>query len=50
MKEIWKGLQARRGELVEVREVQTADAYLATLSSTMTEWHSPEDEEAFRDL
>jgi hypothetical protein len=50
MKEVWKGLQARRGELVEVREVKTADAYLATLSSTMTEWNSPEDEEAFRDL
>jgi hypothetical protein len=30
--------------------VRTADAYLAALSETMTEWNSPEDEEAFRDL
>src|ERR1700731_896635 len=50
MKEIWKRLQARRGEVVEVRQVRTADAYLAALSETMTEWNSPEDEEGFRDL
>jgi hypothetical protein len=50
MKEVWKQLQARRGEVVEVRQVRTADAYLAALSETMTEWNSPEDEEAFRDL
>jgi hypothetical protein len=50
MKEIWKRLQSRRGEVVEVRQVRTADAYLAALSETMTEWNSPEDEEAFRDL
>ena len=50
MKEIWKRFQSRRGEVVEVREVKTADAYLAALSDTMTEWNSPEDEEAFRDL
>jgi hypothetical protein len=50
MKEIWKRFQSRRGEVVEVREVKTADAYLAALSETMTEWNSPEDEEAFRDL
>ena len=50
MKEIWKQFQSRRGEVVEVREVKTADAYLAALSDTMTEWSSPEDEEAFRDL
>ncbi len=50
MKTIWKSFQARRHERVEVREVRTADAYLAALSDTMTEWSSPEDEEAFRDL
>jgi hypothetical protein len=50
MKEIWKRFQARRGDVVEVREVKTADAYLAALSDIMTEWNSPEDEEAFRDL
>jgi len=50
MKEVWKKLQARRGDVVEIRQVRTADAYLAALSETMTEWQSPEDEEAFRDL
>ena len=50
MKEVWKRLQSRRGEVVEIREVRTADAYLAALSSTLSEWNSAEDEEAFRDL
>ncbi|MGD0333385.1 MAG: hypothetical protein ABSA90_09020 [Xanthobacteraceae bacterium] len=50
MKEIWKTFQRRRGEVVEVREVRTADAYLEALSNTLSEWNSPADEEAFRDL
>jgi hypothetical protein len=50
MKEVWKRLQSRRGEVVEIREVRTADAYLAALSNTLSEWNSPEDEEAFGDL
>jgi hypothetical protein len=50
MKEIWKRLQSRRGEIVEIREVRTADAYLDALTNTLAEWNSPEDEEAFRDL
>ena len=50
MKPIWKSFQARRHERIEIREVRTADAYLAALSGSMTEWNSPEDEEAFRDL
>lgn len=50
MKDIWKRFQARRGRTVEVREVRTADAYLATLTDTLAEWTTPEDEEAFRDL
>jgi len=50
MREIWKRFQSRRGELVQVREARTADAYLEALTSTLTEWNSPEDEEAFRDL
>ena len=50
MKEIWKRFQARRGDVVEVRQVQTADTFLAALSDTMSEWNSLEDEEAFRDL
>jgi hypothetical protein len=50
MKTIWKRLQKRRGEVIEVREVRTADAYLEALGGTLSEWNSPEDEEAFRDL
>jgi len=50
MKEIWKRFQSRRGEIVEIREVRTADAYLDALTNALTEWNSPEDEEAFRDL
>jgi hypothetical protein len=50
MKKVWKAFQARRREVVEIREVRTADAYLAALSDTLSEWNSAEDEEAFRDL
>jgi len=50
MKKIWKRFQARRKEVVEIREVRTADSYLAALSDTLSEWDSPADEEAFRDL
>jgi hypothetical protein len=50
MREIWKRFQARRGEIVKIRETRTADSYLKALSGTLTEWTSPADEEAFRDL
>lgn len=50
MRDIWKRFQARRGEIVVVRETRTADSYLKALSGTLSEWNSPEDEEAFRDL
>ncbi|MCW5689584.1 MAG: hypothetical protein KIT76_13640 [Pseudolabrys sp.] len=50
MKLIWKRFQTRRKEVVEIRKVQTADSYLAALSDTLSEWNSPADEEAFRDL
>ena len=50
MREIWKRFQARRGEIVVIRETRTADNYLKALSGTLSEWNSPEDEEAFRDL
>jgi hypothetical protein len=50
MKLVWKQFQARRKEVVEIRKVQTADSYLAALSDTLSEWNSPADEEAFRDL
>lgn len=50
MREIWKRIQARRGEIVQVRETRTADSYLNALTGTLAEWDSPEDDEAFRDL
>ncbi len=50
MREIWKRFQARRGEIVRVREMRTADSYLKALGATLSEWNSPEDDEAFRDL
>jgi hypothetical protein len=50
MREIWKRFQARRGEIVPIRETRTADSYLAALTGVMTEWNSPADDEAFRDL
>jgi len=50
MREIWKRFQARRGEIVKVRETRTADSYLDALTGTLSEWDSPEDNEAFRDL
>ncbi len=50
MREIWKRFQARRGEIVKVRETRTADSYLNALSETLAEWNSPTDEEAFHDL
>ena len=50
MREIWKRFQARRGEIVKVRETRTADSYLKAIGETLTEWNSSADEEAFRDL
>jgi hypothetical protein len=50
MREIWKRLQARRGDIVAIREARTADSYLKALGGTLSEWQSPEDDEAFRDL
>jgi hypothetical protein len=50
MKKIWKRFQARRKSIVEIREVQTADSYLAALGDTLSEWNTPADDEAFRDL
>jgi hypothetical protein len=50
MKTVWTKLQKDRGKVVGVRQVTSADSYLASLGSTLDEWNSPEDEEAFRDL
>ena len=50
MRDIWKRFQARRGEIVAIRETRSADSYLRALTGTLDEWTSPEDEEAFRAL
>jgi hypothetical protein len=50
MKDVWTKMQRERGRMVEVRQVLSADSYLAALGETLDEWNSPEDEEAFRDL
>ncbi len=59
-KKVRESLHARPGDLIEY-EVQDgvvlvrragpfARSFHAALSDTLTEWSSPEDEEAFRDL
>jgi len=51
MKKVWNTwFENRRGETVEMREAMLADDYLAASSALFSEWNSPEDEEAFRDL
>ena len=50
MREIWTRFQERRGQIVPIRASCTADSYLKALAGTLSEWDSPEDEEAFRDL
>jgi len=50
MREVWKRMQARRGEIVPIRVVATVQTYLAALTPLMNEWESPEDDEAYRDL
>jgi hypothetical protein len=51
MRQVWARLRhQRRNAVVAVREVVTADSYLAALAPTLSEWNSPEDDEAYRDL
>jgi hypothetical protein len=50
MKRVWTAMQRERGRVVEVRQVVPVDSYLAALVPTLSEWDSPEDEAAFRDL
>jgi hypothetical protein len=51
MKAVWGDwFKNRKGERIEVREVTIADDYLAAATPLFSEWASPEDEEAFRDL
>jgi hypothetical protein len=50
MREVWARLQRNRGRIVDIREVTTADSYLSALTPLLSEWDSPEDEAAYRDL
>lgn len=50
MRQVWARLARQRGKVVPVREVVTADSYLAALAPTLSEWDSPADDEAYRDL
>jgi hypothetical protein len=51
MKTIWNDwFRDRKGKQIVVQEVQLADDYLKEGSLLFSEWESPEDEEAFRDL
>ncbi len=50
MKRAWESFRSRRRRGVEIREAKSDDAYLDVLSTAVTEWNSPEDEEAFRHL
>jgi hypothetical protein len=51
MKSIWeKWFRNRKGEEIQLREVALADDYLVAGSALFSEWNSPEDDEAFRDL
>jgi hypothetical protein len=49
MREIWRKMQTNRGSVVPIRAV-VADSYLESLRPLLSEWDSPEDDEAFRDL
>lgn len=50
MREVWSRLRPQVGRIVEIREVTTDDSYLAAVQATLSEWDSPEDELAYRDL
>ena len=50
MKAVWKHLRKKAGAHVEVREVVSADTYLASVASTLSEWDSPEDVLAYSGL
>lgn len=52
-KAFWDAMQERRGEVVTVSLETSApvdDPYLASLSTLLSEWDSPEDNEAYNGL
>jgi hypothetical protein len=51
MTDIWgEWFRTLKGTPIQIREVTLADDYLAEGSLLFSEWNSPGDEEAFRDL
>jgi hypothetical protein len=50
MRSVWARLRREGKRTVGIREVVAADTYLASLTPLLSEWDTPEDEEAFRDL
>ena len=51
MKHLWsEWFRTRRGERILLQPVTPADEMLAATSALFSEWATPEDEEAFRDL
>lgn len=51
MKAIWNDwFRNRKGDKVTLRVLTTADDYLTAQTPLFSEWASPEDDEAFRDL
>lgn len=50
MRDVWSRFRREPGRVVDIREVRTADTYLAMLEASLSEWDSPEDEAAYRDL
>jgi hypothetical protein len=50
MRLVWARLRKEGRKVVSIREVILADSYLASLTQVLSEWASPEDDEAYRDL
>jgi hypothetical protein len=49
--EAWKKVRAKRSkERLNFRIIAPGDTYLSAVEKTLSEWHSKEDEKAFRDL
>lgn len=51
MKKVWsEWFRTRRGEKITLKPVAASDDYLTATAALFSEWTSPEDEAAFRDL
>jgi hypothetical protein len=50
MRLIWAKWRQEPARIVDIHEVAAADTYRAAVSLTLSEWDSPEDELAYRDL